>query len=117
MAKSYEVYVGNLLTSVSKQKLQNLFSQVGDIVSIWINPKHKQITYGFIGFADLASANEACKRFNNEELNFCKIKVKMSFMSFMSKSEKSEKSILLELPKKKQCLKSHSLKKILVKNL
>ena len=115
MTESYEVYVGNLLTSVLKQELEDLFSEVGDIVSIWINPKHKQITYAFIAFGDLDTANEACKRFDNYELNFCKIKVKMSFKSV--KIESNRKGILLDLPKKKSCSKSHLLKKILVKNL
>ena len=115
MTESYEVYVGNLLTSVLKQELEDLFSEVGDIVSIWINPKHKQITYAFIGFGDFNTANEACKRFDNHELNFCKIKVKMSFKTV--KIATNGKSILLDLPKKKGCSKSHLLKKILVQNL
>ena len=115
MTESYEVYVGNLSTSVSKQELQSLFSQVGNILSIWINPKHKQITYAFIGFADLTTANEACKRFDNQEFYLHNIKVKMSFKNI--KIETSSRSILLDLPKKKRCLKSHLLKKILVKNL
>ena len=129
MTESYEVYVGNLVTSVSKQELQNLFLQVGQIVSIWINPIHKQITYGFIGFADLTAANEACEQFNNRELNLCKIKVKMSnrtklqqetresSSSSSSSSTTTTKGILLELPKKTGCSKSHILKKIFVKNL
>ena len=81
MTESYEVYVGNLPTDVLKQKLEELFSDVGDIVSIWINPKYKQITYAFITFGDYDTANEACKRFDNYELNFSKLKVKMSFMN------------------------------------
>ena len=112
MTESYEVYVGNLLTSVSKQQLKDLFSQVGDVTCIWINPKHKQLTYAFIGFNDVETANDACKRFDNYELNFCKIKVKMSF-----KKVKTSKNILLDLPKRKNCSKSYLLKKILVKNL
>ena len=115
MTESYEVYVGNLATSVSKKELQNLFSQVGDILSIWINPIHKPITYAFIGFANLNTANEACKRFDNRELNFCNIKVKISYKTV--RIETNSKSILLDLPKKKGCSKSHLLKKILVKNL
>lgn len=111
MTESYEVYVGNLPTDVLKQKLEELFSDVGDIVSIWINPKYKQITYAFITFGDYDTANEACKRFDNYELNFSKLKVKMSFMNVGSKG------ILLDLPKKKGRSKSYLLKKLLVKNL
>ena len=111
MTESYEVYVGNLPTDVLKQKLEELFSDVGDIVSIWINPKYKQITYAFITFGDYDTANEACKRFDNYELNFSKLKVKMSFKNVVSKG------ILLDLPKKKGRSKSDLLKTILVKNL
>ena len=111
MTESYEVYVGNLPTDVLKQKLEELFSDVGDIVSIWINPKYKQITYAFITFGDYDTANEACKRFDNYELNFSKLKVKMSFMNVGSKG------ILLDLTKKKGRSKSYLLKKLLVKNL
>ena len=111
MTESYEVYVGNLPTDVLKQKLEELFSDVGDIVSIWINPKYKQITYAFITFGDYDTANEACKRFDNYELNFSKLKVKMSFKNVGSKG------ILLDLPKKKGRSKSDLLKTILVKNL
>ena len=39
MTESFEVYVGNLLTSVSQEKLEQLFSQVGELNSIWINQK------------------------------------------------------------------------------
>ena len=111
MTESYEVYIGNLPTDVLKQKLEELFSDVGDIVSIWINPKYKQITYAFITFGDYDTANEACKRFDNYELNFSKLKVKMSFKNVGSKG------ILLDLPKKKGRSKSDLLKTILVKNL
>ena len=114
MSESYEIYVGNLPTSVLKQELEDLFSQVGDVLNIWINPKYKQLTYAFIGFNDSDTANEACKRFDNYELDFFKIKVKRSFKNI---EIRNAKSILLELPKKKGVSKSHALKKILSKNL
>ena len=114
MSESYEIYVGNLPTSVLKQELEDLFSQVGDVLNIWINPKYKQLTYAFIGFNDSDTANEACKRFDNYELDFFKIKVKRSFKNI---EIRNARSILLELPKKKGVSKSHALKKILCKNL
>ena len=114
MSESYEIYVGNLPTSVLKQELEDLFSQVGDVLNIWINPKYKQLTYAFIGFNDSDTANEACKRFDNYELDFFKIKVKRSFKNI---EIRNARSILLDLPKKKGVSKSHSLKKILCKNL
>ena len=70
MTESYQIYVGNLPANVSKQQLEELFSQLGDVVNIWINRKYKALTYAFIGFNDLDTANEACKRFDNYELDF-----------------------------------------------
>ena len=113
MTETYEVYVGNLPSNTLKEQLEDLFSKVGDVVCIWINQKYKPITYAFIGFDNLKSANDACKHFDNVELNCCLIKVKMS----LKRVTDNEKGILLDLPKKKACSKSHLLKKILHKNL
>ena len=115
MTEFYQVYVGNLLMSVQKKELEDLFSEVGDVGFIWINPKYKAITYAFIGFGDSDTAKEACKRFDNYELNFCKIKVKMSFKNVCVNV--NSKNILLELPKKTGVSKSHLLKKLLIKDL
>lgn len=35
---TYSVYVGNLPTTVSTEQLKNLFSQVGEVLDVWINP-------------------------------------------------------------------------------
>ena len=67
MTDFYIVYVGNLSVT-----LKNLFSQVGNIMSI------KKNTYAFIKFSNLISAKEACKRFNNQKLDFLVIKVQLS---------------------------------------
>ena len=114
MTESYQVYVGNLPADVSKQQLEELFSPLGDVVDIWINRKYKALTYAFVGFADLSTCNEVCKRFDNYELDFFKLKVKRSFKNI---AWRNEKSILLNLPKKTGLTKSHLLKKILNKNL
>ena len=111
MTESYEVYVGNLPSDVSEQQLKELFLPLGDVVDIWINKKYKSRTYAFVGFADSNTCNEACKRFDNYELHFFKLKVKRSFKKV------NEKSILLDLPKKTSASKSFLLKKILNKNL
>ena len=117
MTEYYQVYVGNLPTSVSKERLDELFSTLGDVRDIWINPKHSILTYAFVGFDDLNTCNEACKRYDNYELDFFKLKVKRSFKAIAFGKQKKEKGILLELPKKTRASKSHTLKKILVKNL
>ena len=79
MTETYEVYVGNLPKKVSKQKLKALFSEVGDVLDIWVNQKYPVLTYAFIGFEDVHTANEACKRFDNYELDFFKLTVRKSF--------------------------------------
>ena len=115
MTNSYEVYIGNLSTSVSIEKLRNLFSQVGQVLHVWINPLYKKVMYAFIEFANVFAAKEACKRFNNQQLDFYQIKVAISKRS---KRDSASDSILRkELPKKKGCSGNHTLKKILVKNL
>ena len=114
MTESYQVYVGNLPTNVSERQLQELFSELGDVIDIWINRKYKTVTYAFIGFADSDTCNEACKRFDNYELDFFKLKVKRSFKNI---TFGKEKGILLDLKKKTAPSKSHTLKKILNKNL
>ena len=120
MTNSYEVYVGNLSTTVSTEKLKNLFSQVGQILHVWINPSFEKITYGFIEFANLVAAEEACKRFNEQKLDFFAIKVRLSEQNKIKlkvKPRRPNNSILLELPTKTCCSKNHLVKKNLVKNL
>ena len=114
MTEYYEVYVGNLPANVSKEQLHELFSPLGDVVNIWINTKYKAVTYAFVGFADVDTCNEACKRYDNYELDFFKLKVKRSFKTI---TFGKEKGILLDLKKKTAPSKSHTLKKILNKNL
>ena len=117
---TYEVYIGNLPTTVSTEKLKNLFSQVGQILHVWINPSYEKITYGFIEFANMVAAEEACKRFNDQKLDFFQIKVRLSEQTKLKlkfKPTRPNNSILLELPTKTGCSKNHSIKKILVKNL
>ena len=114
MTESYEVYVGNLPANVSKEQLDELFSPLGDVRNIWINTKYKTVTYAFVGFADSDTCNEACKRYDNYELDFFKLKVKRSFKNI---TFGKEKGILLDLSKKTAPSKSHTLKKILNKNL
>ena len=117
MTESFNVYVGNLSASVSEKKLQDLFSQVGEVLSVWINRLYERITYGFIKFKNLPDAKQAIERFNDVELDFFRIKVKMSTQTELGISKTEKRSILLELPKNKGETKSHKLKKILSKNL
>ena len=103
MSHSYQVYVGSLPTSVSKEQLQNLFSQVGEVIQIWINPSFKKITYGFVEFASVISAEDACEKFNDLKIDFAKIKVRISDRTKNQlKLKKKEPSLLLELAKKKR---------------
>ena len=114
MTHFYQVYVGNLPATVSTEKLENLFLQVGQITNVWINPTFKKITYGFVTFPNIISAEEACKRFNDLKLDFSQIKVRLSEQTkhkLELKPKRPNNSILLELPKKTGCSKSHLVKK------
>ena len=39
MSYSYQVYVGNLSTAITTEQLKNLFSQVGQVLNVWIKTK------------------------------------------------------------------------------
>ena len=119
MNNSYDVYVGNLSVMVSMQRLRNLFSEVGEILSIWINQKHKECTYGFIAFYHLIDAKKACEQFNNRNLDGFVIKVNLSKKTeqkLNNSVRKKRDGILLELPKrtgKKIPTKEDTIRKIL----
>ena len=103
VSNSYGIYIGNLSVSVSKEKLRNLFSEIGKILFIWINQKHQRFTYAFIGFYHLIDAKKACEQFNNRNLDGIIIKVCLSLKTekkLNSSVRKRTDSILLELPKR-----------------
>ena len=119
----YDVFIGNLQSTVSTEQLRDLFSQVGRINHIWINRSFEKITYGFIGFDNLYAAEEACSRFNNETFDSLKITVRVSEQTKLKTSAKrkterhNDSSILLELSKKENKCKSYQLKLHLLKDL
>ena len=118
MSYSYQVYVGNLPTTISTEQLRNLFSQVGQVLNVWINPSFKKITYGFVEFDNVISAEDACEQFNDLKFDFAQIKVRISERTKNeSKLKKKEPSVLLELPKKTKASNGFLLKKALVKDL
>ena len=93
MNDHYDVFIGNLPTTVSTERLRDLFSYAGKINHIWINRSFEKITYGFIGFANLYAAEEACNRFNNKKLDLFKITVRVSEQTKL-KSENDQKKHL-----------------------
>ena len=50
MNDSYDVYIGNLSVATSRNQLRELFSQAGEILSVWIKEAHQRFTYAFIAF-------------------------------------------------------------------
>ena len=78
MSYSYQVYVGNLSTSITTEQLRDLFSQVGQVLNVWINRSNQKITYGFVEFDNVISAEDACKKFNESRLDFSHITVRIS---------------------------------------
>ena len=49
----FDVYVGNLSTSISKKQLQEFFAPFGDNDRVWINDTYRHHTYGFVTFYNL----------------------------------------------------------------
>ena len=127
MDNYYDIFIGNLPASVTREQLQNQFSQVDNIKKIWINESFDKITYAFISFYNLIAAEEACNRFNETELDSFKItvrvseKTKVKLFCCKPKSEaeptNNDGSILLELKKRENISKSHRLKVLLLKDL
>ena len=123
MTHQYQVYVGNLSTAVSTENLKDLFSQVGQVLDVWINPQFKKTTYGFVKFDNIISAEDACEQFNDQNLDSFHIKVRISELTKRNLQVKSKinlpkrEGILLEMPKKEGESKSYLLKKIFNQNL
>ena len=128
MDNCYSIYIGNLSITVSREKLQNLSSEVGEILSIWINYRHKTVTYAFIEFNHLIDAKKACEQFNGRELDKFIIKVNLSKrteqkLKYSTKlklkygANRPNGSVLLELSKKTGCTKNESAIRILRKDL
>ena len=61
MNNSYDIYIGNLSVTISREKLRNLFSEIGEILSVWINLKHQRFTYAFIAFYHLIDAKKSVR--------------------------------------------------------
>ena len=118
-SNSYDIYIGNLSVTTSRERLEILFSKIGEILSIWISRKHQEFTFAFIGFCHLIDAKKACEQFNNKDLDGTVIKVSLSFKTqqkLATSVRKRNRSILLELPKrkgKKIPTKEDKIKKIL----
>ena len=119
---SYDIYIGNLSATTSRERLRLLFSEIGEILSVWINGKHQRFTFAFIGFCHLIDAKRACEQFNNKNLDETVIKVSLSFKTKkkLNNSVRKRDGILLELPKrthKKIPTKEDKIKKILTDDL
>ena len=117
---TYSIYVGNLCATTLTTELKDLFREIEEISDVWINQKYKKITYGFVKFTNMFFAEEACRRFNGHKLNFSQITVRLSTETKRKlelKVKRPNDSILLELPKRTGCTKSHLVRKALVKTL
>jgi len=67
---SVRLFVGNLSYDVAEQELRELFSAVGQVSFISI-PKDRETNkprgFAFVEFSDKAAADEAIRRFNNQQ--------------------------------------------------
>ena len=125
MNDSYDVYIRNLSVATSRNQLKELFSQAGEILSVWIKEAHQRFTYAFIAFYNLNDAKKACEIFNNQNLDGFIIKVNLSTrtqqrLNGSVRKKTNNASILLDLPKregKKHFSKEDQLRQILTENL
>jgi len=73
-----KVYVGNLPWSVTKEKLDELFSPFGEITEATvISDKYsgRSKGFGFVTFADEESAKKAIEKMNGKEIDGRALKV------------------------------------------
>ena len=73
-----KVYVGNLPFNVGSDKLKELFSSFGDITeAVVISDKYsgRSKGFGFVTFADSASAEKAIAEMNGKEIEGRSLKV------------------------------------------
>ena len=125
MNDSFDVYIGNLSVATLKKQLSELFSQAGEVLSVWIKEAHQRFTYAFIAFYNLNDARKACEIFNNRNLDGFMIKVSLSIKTEQKlngcvRKKTNEASVLLDLPKrkgKKHYSKEDKLRQILTENL
>ena len=124
MNDSFDVYIGNLSVATSKKQLSELFSQAGEVLSVWIKYAHQRFTYAFIAFYNLNDAKKACEIFDNQNLDGFMIKVSLSIKTEQKlngcvRKKINEASVLLDLPKRKgkHYSKEHKLRQILTENL
>ena len=123
----FDVYIGNLAILTSEKHLKELFSQAGDVLSVWIKDTcHRKYTYAFVTFYNLKDARKAFEVFNNQKLDGLIIKVSLSIktqqrLSGSVRKKTENANILCEhLPKRegKEGLKKEArLRQILRKNL
>ena len=86
----FDVYVGNLSISISKKHLSELFSQAGDVLSVWTQPAFtRKYTYAFAKFSKLESAKNACELLNNQNIDGLVIKVSLSIKTQQRLNTKS----------------------------
>ena len=80
MNNYFDVYVGNLAVSTSREQLRELFCQFGEIENVWVKdfPERYTFTYGFISFYNLRDARQACALMNNKNLDGFILKVRIS---------------------------------------
>ena len=103
----FDVYIGNLAILTSEKHLKELFSQAGDVLSVWIKDTcHRKYTYAFATFYNLKDARKACEILNNQNLDGLIIKVSLSIkteqtLSGSVRKKTQDASILCEsLPKR-----------------
>lgn len=76
-----EIYVGNLADSVTERDLEELFSQVGDVMAekvIRDRVSGQPRGFGFVTMGSVEEAEEAINRLNGQELHGRHLKVALA---------------------------------------
>lgn len=105
MSNSYDVYIGNLSVTISREKLRELFCEVGEILFVWVKQGNLRFTYAFVAFYHLSDAKQACEIFNNQNIDGFVIRVNLSIktqrnLNSCVKKKTNNPGIILELPKR-----------------
>uniref|UniRef100_A0AAU7J909 Tudor domain-containing protein Tdr1 n=1 Tax=Locusta migratoria TaxID=7004 RepID=A0AAU7J909_LOCMI len=76
----FKVYVGNVPLGISKEGITNIFSNYGDVLSVYLREPvpGQHVTWAFIVFPKHSQAERAIRELNNKKPLFLKVQFAMS---------------------------------------
>lgn len=91
----YDVYVGNLRNTTTRDDIKDVFSTIGKIASIWIKQSRQTLNYAFVRFYHLHDAKNACKTFDNKNFDGLIIKVRLAISTQQKLKNNSRQKMYL----------------------